>query len=306
MSCSSTVLIASFLLVEFCLSFEPHRDHLSQHDHFNSFHEHNVAFDHDAFLGPQAKVFEQLSQAEAKRRLKIIVTTKIDTDEDGFVSLQELDAWIEIQRKNFMYEAVDENIAKEDTDGDGKISFMEYKIAYFGEWDPNRHKDEALKAKFDFDKKKFEAADQDKDGKMDRHEYVNFQHPEENIKMEDLALDEIIRDVDQDADGMITVEEFVGQYVDSDGVPAWVEKQREDFARLFDKNHDGLLEREEVRAWAIPDREDTMEEAKHLMEGSDENADGKLAVDEILLHFDLFVGSRATDHGETLIKHEEF
>ena len=130
------------LFLEFGVSFEPHKDGLSQHEHYSHLHGHNAAFDHDAFLGPQAKVFDQLSQDEAKRRLKIIVTTKIDTDKDSFVSLKELDTWIEIQRKNFMYEAVDENIAKEDTDGDGKISFMEYKKAYFGEWDPQRHKDE--------------------------------------------------------------------------------------------------------------------------------------------------------------------
>jgi hypothetical protein len=51
-----------------------------------------------------------------------------------------------------------------------------------------------------------------------------------------------------------------------------------------------------------------LDETKHLIDGSDDDADGSLSLDEILLHWDLFVGSKATDHGETLrkMKHDEF
>lgn len=48
---------------------------------------------------------------------------------------------------------------------------------------------------------KFNMADEDKDGKMNSEEYVNFEHPEENKDMEELAIDEIIEDVDEDGDG---------------------------------------------------------------------------------------------------------
>lgn len=34
--------------------------------------------------------------------------------------------------------------------------------------------------------------------------------------------------------------------------------------------------------------------------------DGKLSRDEILEHYDLFVGSQATDFGEALTRHDEF
>lgn len=47
---------------------------------------------------------------------------------------------------------------------------------------------------------KFSLADEDKDGKMNIDEYVNFQHPEETKHMEELAVDEILEDVDQDGD----------------------------------------------------------------------------------------------------------
>ncbi|XP_048587139.1 calumenin-A [Nematostella vectensis] len=288
-------------------SVEQHKDNLYNHDHYTDSHLHDVRYDHDAFLGPEADKWENFPPEESKQKLKIIVETKIDVNKDGKVSLQELEVWIDKQRKAFMYEAVEENIKKEDKDGDGKISWEEYKVVYFGEFNSsNLPNDHNLRKQIRKAQHKFNLADEDKDGKMDEEEYVNFQHPEESKHMEELAVDEVLEDVDQDGDRLITVEEFLGQY--GDEVPGWVEKEREDFAKQFDKNKDGKLDREEVRAWVLPEKGESLDEAKHLIDGSDENADGDLQLDEILLHWDLFVGSKATDHGETLrkMKHDEF
>ena len=49
-------------------------------------------------------------------------------------------------------------------------------------------------------RRKFDAADQDKDGKMNREEYVLFQHPEEAEYMEKIAIEEIVDEVDRDGD----------------------------------------------------------------------------------------------------------
>ena len=114
---------------------EPHEDHFYQHEHFTADHEHNPSYDHDAFLGPEASKFDEFPPEESKRKLRVIITTKIDLDKNGLVSFEELEGWIEKQRKNFMYEAVDENIEKQDKDGDGLITWEEYRNAYFGEWD---------------------------------------------------------------------------------------------------------------------------------------------------------------------------
>lgn len=105
----------------------------------------------------------------------------------------------------------------------------------------------------------------------------------------------------------ISLVEFLGQYGETD-TPQWVIRQRKEFASQFDKNKDGKLDRDEIRAWALPEKGESLDEAKHLIDGSDENADGALSVDEMLLHWDLFVGSKVTDHGETLrkMKHDEF
>ena len=107
-------------------------DHISTHAHFED-GQHNVEYDHDAFLGPkQAKEFETLSDDEAKKRLRAMVP-KLDTDKDGEVSPDELEAWIDKQRRNFMYDAVDEDIEWQDKDGDKMISWNEYMKARFGE-----------------------------------------------------------------------------------------------------------------------------------------------------------------------------
>lgn len=106
---------------------------------------------------------------------------------------------------------------------------------------------------------------------------------------------------------LITVAEFLGQYHEEKEPPAWVVRYRAEFHSRFDKNKDGKMDREEAREWVFPEKNDSHDETLHLIDGTDENADGFLSVDEILLHWNLFVGSLATDHGNTLrkVKHTE-
>lgn len=106
---------------------------------------------------------------------------------------------------------------------------------------------------------------------------------------------------------LITVAEFLGQYHEEKEPPAWVVRHRAEFHSRFDKNKDGKMDREEAREWVFPEKNDSHDETLHLIDGTDENADGFLSVDEILLHWNLFVGSLATDHGNTLrkVKHTE-
>ena len=63
---------------------------LSEHDH-NDDLDHD--YDHEAFLGDEAHEFDDLSPEESQRRLSEIVD-KIDTNSDGFVSVDELRDWI--------------------------------------------------------------------------------------------------------------------------------------------------------------------------------------------------------------------
>ncbi len=63
----------------------------------------------------------------------------------------------------------------------------------------------------------------------------------------------------------------------------------------------------QVKQWIIPPDFDHAEaEAKHLVQESDGDSDGKLTKEEIMSKYDLFVGSQATDFGEALTRHDEF
>lgn len=60
-------------------------------------------YDHEAFLGEEAKTFDDLSPEESKQRLAIIVD-KIDKDKNGFVTQQELQDWIKFTQRRYIYE----------------------------------------------------------------------------------------------------------------------------------------------------------------------------------------------------------
>ena len=120
-------------------AIEPHRDHFSQHEHYSSDHGHNAAFDHDAFLGPDAEKFDKLSPEEAKRRLKIIVVSKIDVNKDEVVSLEELERWINIQRKAFhVWGGPTRTLLSRTKTKTARYPWEEYKVANFGEWDNSK------------------------------------------------------------------------------------------------------------------------------------------------------------------------
>ncbi|KAL3266409.1 hypothetical protein HHI36_010585 [Cryptolaemus montrouzieri] len=70
---------------------------LSNKEHFDN-DVHNAEYDHEAFLGEDAKTFDQLSPEESKRRLGLIVE-KIDNNKDGFISREELKDWIRFTQK---------------------------------------------------------------------------------------------------------------------------------------------------------------------------------------------------------------
>ncbi|NXG10455.1 CALU protein, partial [Sakesphorus luctuosus] len=98
-----------------------------EHDDAQSFD-----YDHDAFLGAEeAKSFDQLTPEESKERLGKIVG-KIDENGDGFVTVEELKAWIKFAQKRWIYEDVERQWKGHDLNEDGLVSWEEYKNATYG------------------------------------------------------------------------------------------------------------------------------------------------------------------------------
>ncbi|XP_067613631.1 calumenin-B [Eurosta solidaginis] len=285
--------------------------------HFEGEH-HNKQYDHEAFLGEDdAKSFDQLPPEESKRRLGLIVE-RIDEDKDNFVTLSELKRWIEYTQRRYIDEDVGRMWKMHNTDGNETITWEAYRENVYGFLDTmdkeeieNDEHNMSFKRLQKRDRRRWGVADQDLDDKLTREEFTAFLHPEDHPAMKDIVLTETIEDIDTNADGKITLDEYIADmYRNSepnDEEPEWVKSEREGFSKFRDLNGDGYLDREEVRTWIVPKDFDHAEsEAKHLIFEADIDGDEKLTKAEILEKYDVFVGSQATDFGEALARHDEF
>uniref|UniRef100_A0A8C3NHG6 EF-hand domain-containing protein n=3 Tax=Passeriformes TaxID=9126 RepID=A0A8C3NHG6_GEOPR len=278
-----------------------------EHDDAQSFD-----YDHDAFLGAdEAKSFDQLTPEESKERLGKIVG-KIDEDGDGFVTVEELKAWIKFAQKRWIYEDVERQWKGHDLNEDGLVSWEEYKNATYGYIldDPDPDDGFNYKQMMVRDERRFKMADKDGDLAATKEEFTAFLHPEEYDYMKDIVVQETMEDIDKNGDGFIDLEEYIGDMYSQDGdadEPEWVKTEREQFVEFRDKNRDGKMDKEETKDWILPSDYDHAEaEARHLVYESDQDKDGKLTREEIVDKSDLFVGSQATDFGEALVRHDEF
>ncbi|CAG0879967.1 unnamed protein product [Darwinula stevensoni] len=289
---------------------------LSDQDHFKA-GDHNVDYDHDAFLGhDEAREFEDLSPEESKKRLGDLVE-KIDKDQDGYVTKEELTEWIRYTQRRYLDQDVNRQWDEANKEKKETIDFDAFKKFSYGfldgfpenEIESSDH--ELYKDMMARDKRRWEVADQDGDGLLNKKEFYDFVHPEETVHMRDIVVKETMEDIDKDKDGKISLEEYIGDmYHGAEGEqePDWVQAERNQFGDIRDKNKDGFLDFEEVKQWIIPPDYDHAEaEAGHLIYETDEDKDRKLTKEEILEHYDIFVGSQATDFGEYLVRaHDEF
>ncbi|XP_061551596.1 calumenin-B-like [Phycodurus eques] len=271
----------------------------------------NFDYDHEAFLGQEeAKTFDQLTPEESKERLGMLVE-RIDEDKDGFVTTEEMRKWIKDMQKRWIYENIDHQWKTYDLNGDDVVSWEEYKNASYGDLvdEPDSDDDGFSYRKMMLrDKRRFKLADLDGDQNANRQELAAFIHPENFDHMHDIVVVETMEDMDMNGDGVIDLQEYVGDTYSQEGtVPSWVKTESEKFTALRDKNEDGKMDKEETRAWVTrSDYDHAMTEAKHLVNEADANKDGRLTKAEILDKYDLFVGSQATEFGKALTRHDEF
>jgi len=311
-----TVLISSCLTA----SLDSEKDHdrvlhgkpLSDKEHHDDL-DHD--YDHEAFLGEEAHEFDDLSPEESQRRLAIIVD-KIDSNSDGYVSVEELRNWIKFTQNRYVNEDVEKQWSIHKPESKETINWSEYREGVYGFLDEEDAHDEehgfSYKKMEERDHRRWKLADLDNDGELNREEFKAFLHPEDQDHMKDIVVTETLEDIDKDGDGSINVDEYIGDMYrddESEGAeePEWVSTEREQFSQFRDRNGDGVMDLEEVKAWIIPPDYDHSEaEAKHLLFEADIDHDNLLTKDEILEKYDIFVGSQATDFGEALTRHDEF
>jgi len=276
-------------------------------------------YDHEAFLGDElAHDFDDLDPEESMRRLGVIVD-KIDTDGDGYVTIEEMQDWIKHSQERYVDDDTEkqwESYRQATEQSKDTLDWAEYRESVYGFLDQEPGGD-LVEEGFSYkemearDQRRFSLADVDKDGKLTKLEFQSFLHPEHADHMRDIVVTETFEDMDKDKDGRISLEEYIGDMYkgSEEGVeePEWVVSERHQFAKVRDTNGDGYLDVEEVKAWIVPPDFDHSEaEAKHLVFEADIDQDNKLTKEEIIENYDLFVGSQATDFGEALYRHDEF
>jgi Ca2+-binding EF-hand superfamily protein len=189
---------------------------LSDQEHFiNS--QHNPAYDHEAFLGEEAKNFEQLSPEESTRRLGLIVD-KIDKDTNGFVTQEELKDWIKYTQRRYIRDDVDRQWKSHNPEDNDKIAWEEYRKMIYGFLD-EKDAESADKHDKNFsyatmqkrERRRWSIADIDGDDALTKEEFTAFLHPEETDYMTDVVVIETIEDIDKDGDGKISLEEYIGK-----------------------------------------------------------------------------------------------
>lgn len=310
------ILTLTCSLICMTSSAVPHKTHERESDGAFSprDHKHNVDgkhdsnFDHEAILGSskEAEEFDQLPPEEAKKRLEILLK-KMDRDSDGKIEKDELKQWIIRSFASLSKEESEERFLDSDVDKNGYVSWQEYKEEEFDfgdEDDEDKIKtDPDLIDEYNMmqeDKILFDAADKNSDGNLDRFEFLSFSHPEEDISMHEIVVNQVLKQKDVNGDGFVDFQEYIGDR-GRDQSKEWIVAEKDRFDDELDKDKDGHLSKAEILEWMIPSNEEiAKDEAEHLFAGADEDVDGTLSFKEILDHHDLFVGSEATDYGEYL------
>merc|ERR1711953_144344 len=309
-------------LAETIKAHESH--HLNTDSHLEADdHDHDLEFDHQAFLGDEAEEFNNLTPEESKERLSKIVL-KIDVDNDTLIDLEELTKWIKETQARSVLRRTEDFWLTSNPDMKAELSWDEYRAIQYGfltdehitdkdrRWimeedvDPDTLKQ--FKQLEDRDRRRWTVADRDKNLQLTKEEFKGFIHPEYYEHMYSVNRDETMADLDMDGDGKLSLSEFVKHlYGDTEGleVADW-DSAGLQFRQFRDHNKDGFIDKDELMVWIHPREYDQdRAEAEHLIKEADSNEDKALTVKEVLDNHHIFVSSQATDFGQDLHYHRD-
>jgi Ca2+-binding EF-hand superfamily protein len=276
---------------------------LSDKQHFDGedHEEHNMEFDHDAFLGKEdAKKFDEMTPVESQQQLGLLFV-KIDKNGDLQVTKEELREWMMYVQTRSLKEETKKQWEEVNPHGNEFLTWEEYEKEVIAEEYGDDDAESLAR-----DHKRWEAADTNHDSLLSLDEFHNFLHPEAVEHMKDLLIQETMDDVDANGDGKISLTEYMSDAagdadVEEGEQESWAKEEEEEFRLELDKNKDGILDHDEIVEWLVPDDfNHIVEETDHLFEEGDNNKDGFLSAEEMVDNYELFVGSQITDYGEML------
>lgn len=250
---------------------------------------------------------DELEESVRNQRFARLVK-KMDENSDNFVDKKELVHWTLRALQNMDARELKEDWEVADHNNDGGVEWDEYiKNIYGVDKDQHdnfmeqnledNHELQDFNRQFNREKAKFEAADANKDGKLDYSEYENFYNPGHSPAQTQKAIDNAMKVVDSDRDGELSLVEFLNDFKNPSykGDDDWLDTEKDIFKDM-DMNDDGKLSGDELVLWIQQDNgEIAVDEAIHLIDTADKDEDGKLSHEEVMEAMEDFIESDATE-----------
>lgn len=104
------------------------------------------------------------------------------------------------------------------------------------------------------DKKLWQFADKNQDGRLSDEEWFAFSNPEEHPAMLPHIIEQTLRDKDTDGDGNISFQEYVGERA-KEHDKNWLLAEKTKFDKDLDKDGNGVLQGSEILSWVVPSNE---------------------------------------------------
>nr|XP_013811501.1 PREDICTED: 45 kDa calcium-binding protein [Apteryx mantelli mantelli] len=258
----------------------------------------NKEFHQEVFLGKEMEEFEEDSEPRKNRKKLMVIFSKVDVNNDKKISAKEMQRWIMEKTDEHFQEAVEENkmhFRAVDPDGDGHVSWDEYKVKF-------------LASKGFNEKEIVEKIRNNEELKIDEEKMLAAVSGSKNISC--LWVGDSFE-----------FSVFVMEYMDPMNEYNALNEAKQMIA-VADENQNHHLELEEILKYSEyftgsklmdyarneymdPMNEyNALNEAKQMIAVADENQNHHLELEEILKYSEYFTGSKLMDYARNV--HEEF
>ena len=136
------------------------------------------------------------------------LVSRADSNGDSKLDKEELIAWLKVSEDRSYRDEANALFKKEDTNGDGYLTFAEF-------WENSEEETlpepEEMNEAQDGVKIRFDDADMNEDGKLDFDEFVPFVHPFRHEHMIGHLVEDQLVLYDKDQDGYISLDEYISK-----------------------------------------------------------------------------------------------